>query len=42
MPAPKITPEIEKIIIELYSGTHPDYLNKKLGAEAISDVLLDD
>ena len=42
MPAPKITPEIEKIIIELYNGTHPDYLNKKLGAEAISDVLLDD
>ena len=41
MPASKLTPEIERIIIELYSGTHPDYLNKKFGAEAISDILLE-
>ena len=35
MPAPKITPEISAIIIDLYS-------NDKLGAQAISDILLDD
>jgi glycine cleavage system H lipoate-binding protein len=41
MPAPKITPEIEKIIIELYTGTHPEYLGKKFGAGAISTILLE-
>ena len=41
MAASKLTPEIERIIIELYTGTHPDYLNKKFGAEAISDILLE-
>ena len=35
MPAPKITPEISAIIIDLYS-------NDKLGAQAISDILLED
>jgi len=35
MPAPKITPEIEKIIRDLYT-------NSKLGAPAISDILLED
>ena len=35
MPAPKITPEISAIIIDLYS-------NDKLGAGAISDILLED
>ena len=34
MPASKMTPEISAIIIDLYT-------NKKLGAEAISDALLD-
>ena len=41
MPAPKITPKIEKIIIELYTGTHPEYLGKKFGAGAISTILLE-
>ena len=35
MPASKMTPEIERIIIDLYT-------NDKLGAQAISDILLDD
>ena len=35
MAAAKITPEIEKIIIDLYT-------NSKLGAPAISDLLLED
>jgi glycine cleavage system H lipoate-binding protein len=35
MPASKMTPEIERIIIDLYT-------NDKLGAQAISDILLED
>jgi len=41
MPASKMTPEIERIIIELYTGTHPEYPGKKFGAEAISTILLE-